>query len=264
VIPRLVASPLTAALVALAAGAAAAHDPALRPRFDLLLLFAAYVLALIALEMRIAHGHAAKGRGRTMALAGLALLAGVTLIAVRGWPGFWIVGTLGLLALAFVTGPRLADTSLGGVVTVAVLGPLTTAGAALAVVGHVSPTALWIGLPIGLLADAARRARDTAAHEGHGVHARAGESPAAPPWFLGDLVAAFGVIPALVALGTLPWIALLSWITLPWALGEATRARSGTYVWGEAARRTRRLHLSFALLLAAAVLVARIIVTRLA
>ena len=79
-----------------------------------------------------------------------------------------------------------------------------------------------------------------------------------------DLVAAYGLIPALVLLGTLPWAAFAAWLTLPWALREAAYARGGTYPWGEAARRVRLLHLTFAILLALGVLIARAIATRFA
>src|SRR5205823_14139796 len=101
----------------------------------------------------------------------------------RGGRGFWVVAGLALLSGAFVNGPRLIETGLGGAVAVFVLGPLLTAGAAMAIVGQVTPTALWIGLPVGLVADAARRARETAAQP-------AGST--APPWFAADLVAAYG------------------------------------------------------------------------
>jgi 1,4-dihydroxy-2-naphthoate octaprenyltransferase len=267
ILRKLLATPLTGALLALVAGAAAAHDLSVRPRFDLLLVFAFYVLAVVALEIRGAHA-VRPWSFATMGLALIALVAAFVFVEARAWPAFWIVAALALLALAFVAGPRLADTALGGVVTVAVLGPLTSAGAALALTGTVSPAALWVGLPIGLLADAARRARENAAHEAHGptlaqgsmVHA----TPPAPPWFTGDLVAAYGAIPALVALGTLPWAAFAAWLTMPWAVGEALHARNGGYAWGEAARRARLLHLAFGMLLALGVLVARAIATRVA
>jgi 1,4-dihydroxy-2-naphthoate octaprenyltransferase len=151
-------------------------------------------------------------------------------------------------------------------VTVAVLGPLTSAGAALALSGEVTPTSLWIGLPVGLLADAARRARETAAYEANGpllAPTRAG-TPEAPPWFTADLVGAYGIVPALVLTGTLPWPALLALLTLPWAVREAVFVRTGAYAWGEAARRARRLHLVFAVLLALGVLAARAVATRVA
>ena len=267
ILRRLLATPLLGALLAMFAGAAAAHDLAVRPRFDLLVVFALYALAVVALEIREAHPGAVRPPV-TVVLAVLAALSGATFTLARSWPAFWIAAGIALLALAFVAGPRLADTALGGAVTIAVLGPLTSAGAALALSGEVTPTALWIGLPVGLLADAARRARETAAHEARGpslAHAPTHlATPAAPPWFTGDLVGAYGLVPVLVLTGTLPWPALLSLLTLPWALGEARFARDGAYAWGEAARRTRRLHLAFAVLLALGVLAARAIATRVA
>lgn len=246
------------------AGAAAAHDLAVRPRFDLLAVFTFYTLAVVALEIREAHPGLSRG-APTVALTAIAVLAGLTLTLARGWPAFWIALAIALLALAFVAGPRLAETSLGGPVTVAVLGPLASAGAALALSGGVTPTALWIGLPVGLLADAARRARETAAIETHvPLLSRSPQTPAAPPWFTGDLVGAYGIVPALVITGTLPWPALLALLTLPWAVLEAVHARRGGYAWGEAARRARRLHLAFAVLLALGVLAARAVATRMA
>jgi len=264
---RLLATPLLGALLAMFAGAAAAHDLAVRPRFDLLAVFTFYVLAVVALEIREAHPGISRS-GPMLSLGAIAVVAGVVFTLARGWPGFWIVCAIALLALAFVSGPRLAETSLGGAVTVAVLGPLASAGAALALSGEITPTTLWIGLPVGLLADAARRARETAAFEAHGptlahAPARVG-TPEAPPWFTADLVGAYGLLPALVLTGTLPWPALIALLTLPWAVREALVARTGAYAWGEAARRARRLHLAFAVLLALGVLAARAVATRVA
>jgi hypothetical protein len=198
ILRRLLETPLLGALLAMFAGAAAAHDLAVRPRFDLLVVFALYALAVVALEIREAHPGAVRS-SVTVVLAVLAALTGALFTLARSWPAFWIAAGIALLALAFVAGPRLADTALGGAVTIAVLGPLTSAGAALALSGEVTPTALWIGLPVGLLADAARRARETAAHEARGpslAHAPTHlATPAAPPWFTGDLVSAYGLVP---------------------------------------------------------------------
>jgi len=242
------------------AGAAAAYDPALRPRFDLLIVFAVFVLAAVAVQAAFAD----KRRDARMAVpALLALGCGVILVLTRGWAGFWAVTGLGLLAVAFAAGPRLRDTPLAGPATIAALGPLATAGAALALVGHVAPVALWIGLPIGFLADATRRARETADEVAHpGVQAHAGDTPAAPPWFAADLLVAYGMLPALAAVGALPLMGLAAWITLPLAVREPARARAGRYAWAEAAQRVSLLHLGFALVLAAAVFVARIHATR--
>ncbi|MEP7029223.1 MAG: hypothetical protein ABI960_11565, partial [Candidatus Eisenbacteria bacterium] len=237
-IRKLFATPIAAAVAAVFVGAAAAHDVAIRPRFDLLALYAAYVIAVVTLEMRIAHAPSVgTGRWATAGLAAIALMAGSALVTVLGWPALWIVLALALMAFAFVTGPRLSDTGLAGPVTIAVLGPLASSGAALAVAGHVSPTAFWIGVPVGLLADAARRAREAAASvalAARAPHLSTEGSPPAPPWFAADLISAFGGILVLVSLGTLPWPALLALATLPWALGEAARARTGAYAWGEA------------------------------
>ena len=263
---RLFATPLAGAAIALLAGASAAHDFALRPRFDLLVLFGAYALAVVALEMRIAHAPPSGAfPWATLGLVGIGLCDRHHVTIALGWPAFWIVLALALLALAFVAGPRLADTALAGPVTILALGPLVSAGAALAVAGHVAPVALAIGLPVGLLADAVRRAARTGARAGHAMHsahAQPFDTPPASPWFAADLLAAFGTVPLLIGLGFLPWPAIACWLALPLALAEPARARTGVYAWGEAATRVRRLHLVFGVLLAVGVLVARMVSTR--
>jgi 1,4-dihydroxy-2-naphthoate octaprenyltransferase len=258
-VPRLLPFPALAGLTAVVVGAAAAHDPALKPRFDLLALFTLYAMAVILMAARAdqrfrAPRASARARGGWIELAALSLVAGAFLVWERGWLGFWIVAGLALLSAAFVSGPRLTDTNLGGAVAVFSLGPLLSAGAAMAIVGEVTPTALWIGLPVGLVADAARRARETAALPA---------GSAAPPWFAADLVGAYGAVLVSVLAGVLPWITLLALLTLPWAAMEFAQARRGVYPWPEAARRMRRLHFLFGAVLAVSVFAARVMATRL-
>lgn len=255
---RLLPFPALAGFTAAVVGAAAAHDPSFRPRFDLLALFTLYAVSVILLATHAdqrfrAPGAAARVRAYTLQLSILSAVAGVLLVFARGWPGFWAVGGLALLSAAFVTGPRLTDTGLGGAVAAFVLGPLLTSGAAVAIVGHANPAAIAVGVPVGLVADAARRARENAA---------APAASPAPPWFAADLVAAYAAIPVGVALGALPWATLVALVTLPWATVEVGHARGGAYKWPEAARRMRRLHLVLAAVLAASVFAARVLATR--
>ena len=263
---KLLATPLAGAAIALLAGASAAHDFAFRPRFDLLILFGAYAIAVVALEVRVAHAPPAGAfPWMNLSLVAIGLLSGSALTVALGWPAFWIALALALLALAFVAGPRLADTALAGPVTILALGPLISGGAALAVAGHVAPVALAIGLPVGLLADAVRRAARTgarAAHTTQSAHSQPFDTPPASPWFATDLLAAFGVVPVMIGLGLLPWAAIACWLALPLALTEPARARTGVYAWSEAATRVRRLHLVFGVLLAVSVLIARVFATR--
>jgi 1,4-dihydroxy-2-naphthoate octaprenyltransferase len=254
------------------AGACAAYDPVLRPQWATLGLFAAFLFAIGDAEGLLAHGRpgrpAPPGAGaRFAASLALALVCGALVVALRGWPMFWFVSAATLLATAFIAGPRLAETSLGGPLTILWMGPLATAGASFALTGAVAPPALWIGLPIGFLADAARRAHEAARHEHEGLAVGSTGAighdgqPAAPPWFAGDLVAGFGAVPALILAGELPWAALLALVVAPWALREFARARGG-YVWREAAVRTRLLHAGFAVALALTTFAARLFSTR--
>ena len=252
--------PRYSVLPAVVAGAGAAFDPALRPRFDLLLLLGVFLFVVAGAEVTLATrarpGEAPRSKRGVPAWAtlGVAFVAAVLLVAARGWPMFWVCVAAVLLACAFAAGPRLADTGLAGPITILWMGPLATAGAALALVGTVAPQAFWIGLPIGFLADAARRAWIAASHEERRM-------PDAPPWFAADFVAAFGVVPVLVVAGGLPFVALLALLALPWTLREVGRVRAG-YAWRDAVGRTRLLHATFALLLAATTFVARLFATR--
>ena len=259
--------PRFAVLPSVLAGACAAFDPAQRMQWGTLGLFAIFLFSIGDAEAILAHGRpgqpARPGSGaRFAASLGLALACAGMLVAMRGWPMFWIACTATLLAAAFIAGPRLADTALGGPLTIVWMGPLATSGASLALIGAVTPPALWIGMPIGFLADAARRAHDAAhlEHSSAPPGRDAGEA-LAPPWFAGDLVAGFGAVPVLILAGELPWIALLAIGVLPWALFEAARARDG-YTWREGAGRARLLHAGFAVVLSLATLGARLFSTR--
>jgi hypothetical protein len=267
-----VLSPTGAVLLAGFAGAAAAFDPALRPHWIVLFVYMAFLVAAVELEQALAHR--SPDRLRTAALAIAAVVIGSWLTWLRAWPMFWIAVALLLLVVWFAAGPRLADSPLGGPITVLVLGPLASAGAAIALTGVPSPAAFWIGVPIGFLADAARRAHvaamlaaraaASAGPLGHGAPPAPGATAqTAPPWFAGDLVAGYGLVPALVFGGSLPVVALVSWLTLPWAAREVRFARAGgDYSWRAAAVRTRLVHVGFGLLLAAAVFAARVFATR--
>ena len=268
-ITHLLRLPRFAVLPSVLAGACAAYDPALRPNFAILALFAAFLFAIGDAEAMLAHGRpgraAPPGAGpRFAASFTLALVFGIALVVLRGWPMFWIVCAATLLGAAFIAGPRLADTALGGPLTILWMGPLATAGASLAIVGTVTPASVWIGIPIGFLADAARRAWD-AAREGHAAAPPGSDEAdtAAPPWFAGDLVAGFGAVPVIILGGGLPWAALVALLALPFALREFARVRGrAPWVWREAAGRTRLLHAGFAIVLAVATLVARVYSTR--
>lgn len=254
--------PRYAVLPAVVAGASAAYDPALRPRFEVLLLLGAFLFAVAGAEATLAkrlHPGEPPRKGSVPAWVTLpvALVAAILLVAARGWPMFWVCTAAILLACAFATGPRLSDTALAGPVTVVWMGPLATAGAALALVGTVAPPALWIGLPIGFLADAARRAWIAASAEAK----PAAPKPPAPPWFAADFVAAYGVLPVLILAGGLPAAAFLALAALPWTLRELARVR-GDYAWRDAVTRTRLLHAAFALILAATTFAARVFATR--
>src|SRR3954452_24809338 len=86
------------------------------------------------------------------AFFGLAVLAGLGLTFLRGWP-IVALGLIGLAGVYFYTAPpfQYKFHALGVPIVFLLMGPLMTVGAYFAVSGAWSTTAFWLSLPIGLL-----------------------------------------------------------------------------------------------------------------
>ena len=243
-------------LLAVLAGGAASFDSAARPDFLLLAAFAAFLLATVVGEGALLHPPAPGHYARAWLAFGVAILLAVPLVAARGWLLFWLCAAAALATLAYAAGPRLRETALAGPITIAQLGPLASAGTAVALVGAAGPAATWIGLPLGFLADAERRARAEARTPGDG----------APPWLAADVLAALGLVPALIAAHALPPSALAALVAAPllaWEVVAIRRASDGApYSWQATAGRLRRLRLVFTAGLVLAVFLTRHLASR--
>jgi 1,4-dihydroxy-2-naphthoate octaprenyltransferase len=82
----------------------------------------------------------------------VAALAGVYLTAAVGPSVLWF-GGIGAAAAYFYTAPPvyLAARGLGELMVALSFGPLMTVGTVFAITGHADATALWVGVPLGLL-----------------------------------------------------------------------------------------------------------------
>ncbi|HEU5425166.1 MAG TPA: 1,4-dihydroxy-2-naphthoate polyprenyltransferase [Nitrolancea sp.] len=194
----------------------------------------------------------------TILTFGLALVIGLYLVAVGGWP-ILVIGLASILAgLAYTGGPwPLGYHGLGDVFVFIFFGVLAVSGSAYLQTGRLSTLALAASIPVGLLVTnilVINNLRDLATDRAAGKNTlavRLGPNPTRVQYALFSVVAY--VVPALLIITHLapPW-ALLPWLTLPLA------ARlTGTVLGGMTGRSLNRvlqltgqLHLLFGILFA--------------
>jgi 1,4-dihydroxy-2-naphthoate octaprenyltransferase len=196
---------------------------------------------------------------RAIALVfGAAVVVGVYLVAVGGWP-IAAVGVLAIAAgLAYTGGPfPFGYHGLGDVAVFFFFGPVAVAGSHFVQALSLSPLALAAALPVGALATAILVVNNLRDIE---TDARAGKRTLAvrigPRWtrieFAGLLVFAYALPPDFWLLGaTSPWV-LLPLLTLPRAVilaGTLAGAADGPSL-NEALAATARLAFGFSLLFA--------------
>jgi 1,4-dihydroxy-2-naphthoate octaprenyltransferase len=277
----------TASIIPIAAGGALAWVDG---RFDLL----AFVLALIGgvalhsgtnvineiydvrkgidtiTSPRASHA-LVKGRlterqafGIAFAFFGLAVLAGLGLTYLRGWP-IIALGLIGLAGGYFYTAPpfQYKFHALGVPLVFLLMGPLMTVGSYFAVSGAWSTTALWLSLPIGLLVAAILHGnewRDISEDTRAGIttlSSRVGRDFAHYA-YLGMTIGAYVVLGLTVVFLALPPTVMLALLSLPLLavviraaeLGAGGQARAIAMIDLE----TARLHMAFGALLVAGVL----------
>ncbi|MGM0578868.1 MAG: 1,4-dihydroxy-2-naphthoate polyprenyltransferase [Myxococcota bacterium] len=198
------------------------------------------------------------GAGVTL---GLALLVGIYLAGVGGWP-IVAIGVAGLAsAVAYTAGPvPLGYVGLGDPLVLAFFGPAAVGGTYLVQAGHV-PAHVWLAsLPVGLLATAILvvnnlRDRHTDARAGKRTLAvRLGARGARIEYAL-LLLVSFAVPPAVVAagLGGPGWLLPLLAIPVAWRRWRTVATTDGAALNPELGG-TARLELIFGLLLGAGVL----------
>jgi 1,4-dihydroxy-2-naphthoate octaprenyltransferase len=168
-----------------------------------------------------------------MAIAfGVAVLSGVYLTAVAGWP-IVAIGIASILSgIAYTGGPYpLGYHGLGDVFVLLFFGPVAVCGTAFAQVGTVPELAWWASVPVGSLATAILvvnnlRDRHTDARAGKRTLAvRFGRRGAEIEYGL-LLIAAYAVPIALAWRGLLGFPVLLPLVTLPWAVALFVEVRT--------------------------------------
>jgi 1,4-dihydroxy-2-naphthoate octaprenyltransferase len=194
----------------------------------------------------------------------VAFALGLWLVARTGWPVLAVGLLCALSAWAYSGGPRpVAYTPLGEVQVFVFMGLIQVGLGYYVHTGTLAWPALWAALPVGCLVAAillANNLRDQASDAARGrrtlpiVLGRA----SALRILVALLAGAYVTLVAGVALGQLPWPALLAWLTAPLApgvvqpFGKTTEARALNIT----VRRAAVLHLRFGLLLALGLAVA--------
>lgn len=187
----------------------------------------------------------------------LAMLVGLYLVSVAGWP-LLVIGLTSLAAgYAYTGGPfPLAYNGLGDVFVLVFFGFVAVGGTYFVLAGALTPVVLLAALPVGLLGVAllaVNNTRDAATDAAAGKRTlvvRFGVGFGRAEWLC--CVALSALVPAVLVGATLasPWV-LLSWLALPLAVppGRLVWKESGP-VLNQALAGTARLQLVFGLLLA--------------
>jgi 1,4-dihydroxy-2-naphthoate octaprenyltransferase len=192
----------------------------------------------------------------------LAAVAGLYLVALRGWP-LLIVGGLAILSgLAYTAGPMpLAYRGLGDLFVFLFFGVVAVVGTDYVQTTQLRPQALAASVPVGLLCTAilvVNNLRDIDTDRAAGkrtLAVRIGRS-----WtrleYIVCLLGAFASAALMRGAGLVGAWFWLPWLALPFGLGlvlAVWRHDDGPQL-NRALRGTARLHLLFAVLLAAAIL----------
>ncbi len=192
-----------------------------------------------------------------LASFGLAVLLGLYLVSVGGWP-ILLIGVASILAgLAYTGGPYpLGYNGLGDLFVFVFFGLIGTMGTYYLHAGDISPLAWGVAIPVGLLVTnilVVNNVRDVETDRAAGkrtLAVRLGR-PAARAQFVLSLVVAYVIPPALWLAGLAsPWC-WLTWLSLPLALTTAqgvVGTNDGPRL-NAMLKRTGQLHLLFGCLL---------------
>lgn len=189
----------------------------------------------------------------------VAFALGLWLVARTGWPVLAVGLLCALAAWAYSGGPwPIAYTPLGEVQVFIFMGLIQVGLGTYVHTGALAWPVLWAALPVGCLVAAillANNLRDQASDAARGrctLPIALGRA-AGLRVLVGLLAGAYATLAAGVALGQLPWPALVAWLTLPLApgvvrpFGQTAEPRALDVT----VRRAAMLHLRFGLLLAA-------------
>ncbi|MFZ5856537.1 MAG: 1,4-dihydroxy-2-naphthoate polyprenyltransferase [Chloroflexota bacterium] len=192
---------------------------------------------------------------------GLAAMFGLYLAFVRGWVVIWIGLAAILSAIAYTGGPfPLGYYGLGDLFVFIFFGVAAVAGTYFVQVGSVSPAAWWMSVPVGLIITAIlvvnnlRDIENDRKGNKRTLAVRLGVRGTRMEYLL-CLVGAYLIIPLAALLGLIPWLALLTLLSLPLGM-KTTRTvftQSGRPL-NAALAGTGQLALVFSLLFGVAIL----------
>ena len=207
---------------------------------------------------------------RQLFLAGLAAFAagsgiGLVIVYLRGWEILWF-GLAGLVGGFFYGGHKFGYkyVALGDPMVFVLMGPLIVVGTAFALTGRFEWVTALVSLPVGCLVTAilhANNTRDIADDRQAGARTVANTIglKAAKVEYVGLVGGAYAIVVGLVAAGLLGLWGLLVLLSLPIAIGNASKvlaARAGdSSPIIDADVRSAKLHLLFCVLLAAGLLI---------
>jgi 1,4-dihydroxy-2-naphthoate octaprenyltransferase len=196
---------------------------------------------------------------------GVAVLAGVYLVAVAGWE-LLLVGAASILAgVLYTGGPRpYGYEGLGEVFVFLFFGIVAVAGSFFVQVKHLDWEAFALAVPVGLLAAAILmvnniRDIDTDRRAGKRTLAVRIGRPRARALYAATVYGAYVLAPVTWLFGPLTAWLLLSWLTLPLAapIVRLVRNRTDGPSLNEALAQTGMLQLAFCMLLSAGLLISR-------
>lgn len=158
---------------------------------------------------------------------GLAAVLGLYLVFLRGWVVVWIGLVAILAAITYTGGPfPFGYYGLGDLFVFVFFGPVAVVGTYFVQTGSVSAAAWWMSLPIGLLVTAilvVNNLRDLENDRKAGkrtLAVRLGERGARLE-YLFCMAVAYLVVLLTAWSGLVPWLALLTWLSLPLAVKTA-------------------------------------------
>ena len=202
-------------------------------------------------------------RRLSLVLNAIAIIGGLALVALTGWP-LLVIGAIGIaLSLLY---PRLKYMALGDVVIALCYSVLPMTGTSFIVSGAIHWNVLWLAVPVGLITVAILHANNVRDIE---TDNRAGISTF--PMFTGRSVGAklyafevlfpFLWLIGLMAFGIEPLWLLIAFAALPVAFGNARTIldyeRGGKESYANLDERTAKLQLLFSLLLTIALVISK-------
>ncbi|HKI98854.1 MAG TPA: 1,4-dihydroxy-2-naphthoate octaprenyltransferase [bacterium] len=198
----------------------------------------------------------------TVVVFGAATVIGLSLVAQTGWPLLAVCVVSLACAVAYSAGPLpLGDLALGEPMVFLMMGPVMVMSTVYVQTRDWEGLALWYSLPVGALVTAILMANNLRDAEEDALHGRRTlvtvfGKRAVRGAHLALVVLAYAIpLVALLAGWATPWV-LLPWLTLPLAVRvfRLLRAEGQRERLHNALKGTSGLHLSFGLLLAAALL----------